>query len=1464
MRSRSDLLRSTSGVTCVVSLAWALTVSAQTMDQYASAPPFVSDQVAPNIIILMDNSGSMSNRACESTNCGTLPNGAPSTTTAFTATTRYSGFADPMRCYVWDATDNRFEIGAGGKTALNTPCPTTEYDGNFINWATFRRFDAVKKAMVGGQCQNSFTPTRNADSTCKPYGTPSLPTVRAQRGTGVNNEYTVAVPKPNGGNADLTYVGRIPASTYPGTPNNIYIVIEDDGDMCINEDPGTTCPDSDGFAETELNEIAFAMYSEPIGVIQQIGPQARFALAVFNNDGTNNGLRILTGAGSRQSIDFAGTTVETFNTNTAAMVDAVDETFPATWTPLAESLYEVARYVAQINSAFYPTQYVYPIAFSGGTSGGVAFGSSGVGGIGASEVSALTAPETCPAGYITNACGRDPFFYGSNHTPAWASTSTQVRCCKTFVMVFTDGEPTQDQGVPASINQYANANAQPYAGTYCAGNRGVPFVDPPGGTCNNDPATPNNVLLKQHRTDYASNGSHHLDDVAYWAHRNDLRPCNGTADGTIPVLNVTGRCLQGLQNLNIYTFYAFGNISGREILMHAAMLGGFEDTNNNNLPDLTAEWDKVNNQTSAPGADGIPDTYFESSNVDDLQERLLASLTAILRRSASGTSISVLATSSTGEGSIYQAYFFTSDVGQGGANVKWTGYTHALFVDSFGNFREDTNQDGVLTYDQDLIVRTRYDNDPASPTYQKVLVDKFADTSPVDGVADSTTPTLTSDLKSIKPIWEAGKALADTASASRKVITWVDVDNDGIVDPAEQIDFNTTNCNTLKEYLRYPSDTCAGSTNATNLINFIRGDEIAGLRTRMLEVPVGSGSFKVWKLGDPIHSTPTVVGAPKARYDLAYGDPTYTAFYTKYRNRRQVVYVGANDGMLHAFNGGYYHPDDNPSTTTAIEHGWYTKNPTDNSSGQNLGAELWSFIPQELLPHLQWLARTDYSHVYYVDLKPTITEARIFTPDVDHPGGWGTILIGGFRMGGSCGNCAAGSGAPPMTVTIGGVSRTFYSAYFALDITNPEVDPKLLWVFSDSGLGLTTSYPAIARMNPKTDSPIDPTNEKWHVLFGSGPNGYNADLSAASSQGAKLYAVDLKNGPKVAAGGSLTTMPIGTWKSFMGHVVTVDKDSDWRTDVAYAVRTAHDGALPWRGKLYRLTMSCATAPCSPTNWGIANGGNRHPTEVIDTFYDATLGTTVEVGPSASAPSVTLDETDKMWIFFGTGRYFSNADKVDNTIQRLFGIKDSVLSGTCTETSIISCYDDDLVDVTKAVICIVCSPTTNQVTDPTNPGVTAFNGTGTTSMMGLVASKDGWRITMPGPVTITDPVTLVTTTYAAERSVVNPTLVAGTIFFPTFAPTNDFCASDGISYLYALFYKTGTASTAPVIGTTTSGSNTNVNTKASLGTGLASSGTIHCGEGCRIINQMSTSAVKHENTTLGRNYSFYTSWVHQRD
>jgi type IV pilus assembly protein PilY1 len=1435
---------------------------AQSNADYAAQPQFISNVVTPNILIIMDNSGSMSNRACEAASCGVLPNGTTSTVTTFVATTRYNGFADPLRCYVWDATDNRFENGAV-KAALNTACPGAEYDGNFINWATFRRFDAVKKAMTGGNCYHpTASPVRNPDGTCKPYGTPSLPTVKAQNlGTGL--ETTPGVPF-SGGVGNTTYVGRIPTAVHPGNPANIFIQYEGDGDMCIDDEGDATCPDAGGMAETELNEIAFAQYSEPTGVVQQVGAKARFGLAVFNGSGSLDGIQVLTPIGSRQSINFSGTTVETFNTNTAAMIDSVDESSPATWTPLAESLYDAVRYVAQINSNYYPTSYVYPIAFSG--SGGVNFATSGVGSIGTSEVSSLSGSETCPAGYITNACGRDPYFFGSNHTPAWASTSQQVVCCKTFVIVFTDGEPTQDLNIPAGLLDYGHA----HHGVHCTGSDSSAPPSPIDGTCNNNTLTPFDELLGEHKTDYGSNGSGYLDSVAYWAHTNDLRPCNGTADGTIAVLGVTGHCLPGTQNVSVYTFFAFGNVNGRGILSQTAKLGAFEDANNDGIPQ-TNEWDKENNYTGVSTPDGIPDAYFESSNVDDLQDKMLATIASILRKSAAGSSVSVLATSTTGEGALYQSYFYPSTIETATLkDVLWTGYTQSLFIDTFGNLREDTVQDKKLIYTEDKILVTRYDtvaNLVKVDYYDDLNGDGLPDDKDSNGIINNLD-CFPCDrlLSSIAPVWEAGAQLALKDSSTRTILTWVDTNGDGEVDAGEQIPFTAANAPTLSPYLR-PG---AAPFTASNIIEFVRGcepsvcttggNQFDQLRERRLQVPFGSGTLKTWKLGDLIHSAPQVVASPSDRYDAKFGDLSYQAYLVQYAHRRQVIYAGANDGMLHAFNGGYYHPGDDPTTGTSaspiVEHGWFTRTPTDNSAGPLLGDELWGFIPQQLLPHLQWLARSDYQHVYYVDLQPTIADVRIFTPDVDHPNGWGTILIGGMRMGGSCRGaispaaptCVGGTGAPPMTVTAdfgsGVQTRTFYSAYFVLDITNPEVAPKLLMSFTDEGLGLTTSLPKVVRTNPSTDGEVSNTNAKWYMVVGSGPTGYGGGIT----QSAKVYAVNLATGPG-ASNSLVQTFSVGSWNSFIGDMASFDRNLDYRTDSVYFGRVIHDGSLPWRGKLYRLTLGETMAGPTPvfgteaaSAWGISSGGNRVPTEILDTFTGTCAPTpcaapTIEMGPIATAPGIAIDDAAKVWIFAGSGRYYSAADKTDTTPQYFVGMKDSVINLTCTQSSGTNCQDNDLLNVTSATVCIVgqgdCGQIagTNQVTGVT--GATSF-----TSLIALIQSKDGWYTALPQSGAAN-----------GERVLASPVVFGGIVYFPTFIPTNDICASSGTSYLYALYYKTGSAFQESIIGTTPGASGkVNVSGKVSLGEGLAFGGVTHIGSGSdggapiKICNNTSTGAL----------------------
>src|SRR2546422_2567488 len=161
-------------------------VKAQVMSDYTASPPFITNVTIPNILIIMDNSGSMEGPACDPSGCGVLPDGTTSTSTAFLNTTSYTGFFDSLKCYDYDATDKRFGENAVDKSpkVLATACAAAQWDGNFLNWATFRRFDALKKTLHGGDCAGTtayfYVGTRNADGTCPPIGTPSLITIKAQ------------------------------------------------------------------------------------------------------------------------------------------------------------------------------------------------------------------------------------------------------------------------------------------------------------------------------------------------------------------------------------------------------------------------------------------------------------------------------------------------------------------------------------------------------------------------------------------------------------------------------------------------------------------------------------------------------------------------------------------------------------------------------------------------------------------------------------------------------------------------------------------------------------------------------------------------------------------------------------------------------------------------------------------------------------------------------------------------------------------------------------------------------------------------------------------------------------------------------------------------------------------------------------------------------------------------------------
>lgn len=177
-------------------------------------------------------------------------------------------------------------------------------------------------------------------------------------------------------------------------------------------------------------------------------------------------------------------------------------------------------------------------------------------------------------------------------------------------------------------------------------------------------------------------------------------------------------------------------------------------------------------------------------------------------------------------------------------------------------------------------------------------------------------------------------------------------------------------------------------------------------------------------LGDIVESDPVFISKPQAEY----ADPGYSAFVSANATRARTVYVGANDGMLHAFNA-------------------------------DTGAERWAYVPTAVMPNLYKLADKNYrnNHTNYVNAEFTIADVCVSA--CNSAGVWKTILVSGLGQGGR--------------------------GYFALDITdsltNPLVPPVFLWEISDQtepNMGFTYGKPVITKKADGT----------WVVLLTSGYN----------------------------------------------------------------------------------------------------------------------------------------------------------------------------------------------------------------------------------------------------------------------------------------------------------------------------------------------------------------------------------------
>ena len=322
------------------------------------------------------------------------------------------------------------------------------------------------------------------------------------------------------------------------------------------------------------------------------------------------------------------------------------------------------------------------------------------------------------------------------------------------------------------------------------------------------------------------------------------------------------------------------------------------------------------------------------------------------------------------------------------------------------------------------------------------------------------------------PFWDVYKRLLDPAHPTRQIYTTkTGVRSNFLKATISAADLNLTTA----ELGLYPNDPAVpfpdtGSL-ADGLVDYLYGED-----TFDFDRDLDTTELRDWVLGDIFHSNPLVIGPPPPgfRGEEGYGPLAQAGtFLNTYKNRTRRLYVGANDGMLHAIEAGDFNIGDNLATPE-IETDYY-----DLGSGN----EAFAYIPGFLLDKLKLMPRNFPRSEYYVDGSPSAADAWLGSSPADTTKDgteWTTVLLTGMRQGGD--------------------------GYLALDVTDPTAVggphgpyPKLLWELDDPGiqLGETWSEPVITRIKVKApngfgdhcgNNTLDDGDcrEQWVAIFGGG------------------------------------------------------------------------------------------------------------------------------------------------------------------------------------------------------------------------------------------------------------------------------------------------------------------------------------------------------------------------------------------
>jgi Tfp pilus tip-associated adhesin PilY1 len=1438
---------------------------------YCAIPPYISTVAPPSVMLMLSVESPMQGVANPTVNCAA--NVAPSDINnywcskatacgndalgCYDNTKNYYGYFENYKCYSYSGSGASGLFAPSGPAA-NHQCgtagtPSTTWSGNFLNWMSMTAVDSFRRAFTGGNRTvdnsggdtvllaarldaNGWFPDWINISDAELYTPYSGARYFKREGVGIGFGVCSATKT----SCTVTSTGSGEAQ-WPVAGTNAEAVFSLRIKAC----------DSTGGVESRCNTTT----NKPEGTIQKNMDKMRFALISYLSDNSKE----RDGGVLRAPMKWIsptipsgmkyhdGTTVLTCNTTAgctnperevesdglfrnnpdgasgvnSGLINYINK-FAYTSgyksaDPISEMYYEVVRYFRNL-------------------------GPSSAGTVGVHNNSNTGFDTTFPSG------GGFVYYGDSDKTHTWGWRDQSLYdCSQYYVIAVNDANPWLDKRIPGSgyTGSYSGGTAQDIYNDWCGATTGncdddfnVDVLDWTNRVGQYEGLTPGLLKVgcvwasgRDCRTAYDAStspytgfntsqpknvgtsefgkiistfpdasdkyNSYNIAGLAYYAHMTELRP---------DLTALTNGKKRNLTTFMIDTQEPQTSmlVGSPNMLYLAAKFGGFVDKDGDGKPYKSADCDlrgathdaSCCDSISATPDDGcsewitdnarqMPDNYYFASNGSAVDTGLNKAFSSILTSTNSGTA-SASANSRSGQrgANLIQAMFYPE--WPNGRSIKWLGEVQSLWfyldpVIAYSAILEDTDGNRELDLQQDHL--------------------------------PNADPFLT------KAIWRAGELLHARTAASRTIYTLLDSGQPLTANANKFVDTNLSSTPTSLKTLMDAS--LLTNTQAQALINYIRGVDSSSYRSRKLTHTSTTGTTHttttdgIWKLGDVINSTPQVQPAQALNsYHLLYSDSSYTSFIKSSQYiARNMVYVGANDGMLHAFRLGLV-----SSVTDSVHRFRYAR----IAVTTDIGKEEWAFIPKNALPYLKNTAEKTYGHQYIVDgmsllvdasinnyctatnywkcLRKTTLSGNSYLPDSSS---WKTVLVGSMGLGGAtrngdCSETLAHDAIASNNIDCikAPITDKGFSSYFALDVTEPT-SPKHMWEFSDidlasedkqcevssgvntyCGLGLTTPGVEIVRINAQSGTPAkaDKTlNGRWFAIMASGPTGTidtaSKQFLGRSDQNLRLFVVDLNSTPPFTRctsagqeGCNYWIFDTGKKYAFASSIASSATDLDqWNStlagyysdDVVYVTFT-------------KATLDGSSPTPYPTAWnkgGVLRLITKNDPDPINWFVSTLID---DIGPVTSSIGKLRDRNNsKFWIFFGEGRYFFQGDDL-NTRRRFFGIADP-------------CYNYDFAHMNMLSDTLAKCPTVydssmgvsidSKLTDQT----TTPNGT-------VEVGKKGWYISM------NDVVTDVT---GAERVVSDVNAATnGIVFFTTFEPNYGTCDPNGITSMWAVKYTSG--------------------------------------------------------------------------